>query len=416
MPEERAFSTWLCFGALTYWQTLVYYLNEVSHEPLQSMSKYVQSVLAIGVFQLYYADSVPAYAAVDTSVELASYFAGIKVRALTNALLRQLERKRPPLPKRTPGLAYGWSNELFGIVRRSYGEEVALAIAEHSVTSPQETTVRLNRTRVDAELPDDSLAPEIQVTKGRFMEPARDLFLHGRSPLKQRAYTEGLMSLQNESSQLAVHLALEHKPKRVLDLCSGHGGKTAAFREWLPPDASLTALEIDPEKVLRNKENLARLGLSGTRLLVGDATATIEELEQEAFDLVFCDVPCSGLGVLHKKPEIKLRQTYERIMELVALQKQILDRAASYVATGGYLFYVTCTHNKSENEEQVERFLDSHRDFCAASFSRLPEGIKAIEEKGHVNLFSYRDGIDGLFIQALKRESSAARSRQDGGT
>lgn len=401
--EHRAFATALVFGTITYWQTLTYYLEEVSHERLDTMSKYLQAVLALGVFQLFYADSVPAYAAVDTTVELAAYFEGKKVRPLANALLRQLTRQRPQLPKRAPGLAYGWSNELFGIVRASYGEAVAEKIAAFSTTFQKETSVRLNRKRVISELPERSLDPHIDVTAGRFVDTARRLLLKGRSPLEQAAFREGLMSLQNESSQLAVRLALQHKPESILDLCAGNGGKTAAFREGAASDVAITAVEIDPVKVERNRENLERLGLSDVRLLTGDATKTIPELAASSFDLVFCDVPCSGFGVLHKKPEIRLRMNYERIVELTLLQKAILQRAATYVRPGGHLFYVTCTHNRMENEEQIDAFLSANDSFAAEPFVSLPSELESGTDAGRLNLFAYEHGVDGLFIQSLRR-------------
>lgn len=402
LPEARAFATFLIFGTISYWLPLTYRLEAISREPLSTMSKYVQSVLVLGAFQLEHAGSVPAYAAVDSSVRLAAYFAGAKVKPLTNALLRRLSADPPAYPRRAPGLPFGWPNELFGVLRASYGENTALAIAEHSTLVQPWTTVRLNRRAAAGELPAGSLDPAIVVKPGRFAEGARRLLLKGRSPLMERAYAEGLMSLQNDASQLAVETALRTNPGSILDICAGHGGKTAALAEKAGPQA-VTAVEIDPGKREQSEANLKRLGLWPLRQIEADATDDLAGVLGQRYDLVLCDVPCSGLGVTAKKPEIRLRMTYDRIQELLPLQAAILDRAAHYVAPGGHLFYLTCTHNRQENEAQADLFLAQHPEYRPACLQQwLPDALKDEAGGGFLNLFGHRHDVDGFFMAAFE--------------
>lgn len=404
-PLDRRFATALAYGTLTYWLPLTYELGKMSRQPLVTMSPYVQSVLALGAFQLRHA-KVPPFAAINESVELAAYFAGAKVRGLVNAVLRRMTRENVHFSTKSPGLPYGWSNELFGVLRASYGAEQALAIVKHQVQFTRTTSIRLNRAKVPDELPAAALNDGVQIEPGKMVATARRLTLQGQSPVLQPGYREGLFSLQNESSQLAVQLVLQDEPQSILDLCAGNGGKTLAFAERMKAGSRIVSVELDGTKLARQADEQKRLGLNGIRRVEADATADLREQIGEAFDAVFCDVPCSGLGVVPAKPEIRLRMTYERIEALLPLQAAILTRASQYVRLGGTLFYATCTHNRQENESQVAAFLASHPDFSRSLFATaLPAAIHASEQNGILNLFGYEHDVDGFFLAKMIRKA-----------
>ena len=199
----------------------------------------------------------------------------------------------------------------------------------------------------------------------------------------------------------------------ILDTCSAPGGKTCHLAELMDGKGHIDALDASDVRLKMVDETAERLGLSSISTLHYDATFLKDEKEKllPSYDLVLCDVPCSGLGLLHRKPDIRLTMTYEKMQDLVEVQKEILENSCLRVRNGGYLVYSTCTVNPNENELQVESFLSRHPEFECVSFAELlPEELKKNSRlvnsagEGKMTILPDEDDMDGFFIAKMRRK------------
>ena len=213
------------------------------------------------------------------------------------------------------------------------------------------------------------------------------------------SFTEGKIYVQDVGSFLLV----KNVPygRKILDTCAAPGGKSI-FLAQRYNDSAITACDISEDKISRIEENIERCGLKNIDVRLADATVFDPDLK-EAFDVVVADVPCSGLGVIGKKQDIKYRLDSESLESLYDLQEKIISNVSKYVKKGGYLCYSTCTVNKKENEERVEKFLSSH-DFEYTELEFVPDAFKERAKKGYLSLMQGIDDSDGFFIAVLKRK------------
>ena len=210
---------------------------------------------------------------------------------------------------------------------------------------------------------------------------------------------------------LASLIAAPSKGDKILDTCAAPGGKSTHMAQLTSDSASILSLDINDSRLELIRQNLSRLGISCVEVSRGDSTDLGSSLPASSvFDVVLCDVPCSGLGLMSGKPDIRHTISYSRIQELLPKQQQILSGASSYVKEGGTLVYSTCTLNKDENEKQVEVFLETHPDFYADDLMQfLPAGIildqkrKEDASRGMITILPDEDGCEGFFVARLKR-------------
>ena len=210
--------------------------------------------------------------------------------------------------------------------------------------------------------------------------------------------------MQDESSQLAVRVLDPQRGEEILDLCAAPGGKSFTIAEQMENEGSLLSCDIYAHKIDLMEEGAERLGISIMQCRVKDAAA--EEESPKQFDRVLADVPCSGLGLMRKKPDIRLKKDGNEIDSLTKMQREILENAAGYVKKGGVLVYSTCTLCRKENEKNLEWFLAQHPDFTAEDISEfLPEGWDTeTAKKGYLTLLPHKTGTDGFFISKLRRK------------
>ncbi|MBO4635609.1 MAG: 16S rRNA (cytosine(967)-C(5))-methyltransferase RsmB [Clostridiales bacterium] len=398
------------YGTVTYTYTIDFLIKHIGGRDVSGLDIDTLTLLRFGIWQLLFSDKVPSYAATATTVDL-----GRKVcprsAGLINAILRKIsdspeDKKDPDSYK--PEVALSLKSEIYGVLKKSYGKDRAYDIGKALLHSSP-LTVRYNRLKTDKESLVSSLQYEgFQAEYGMFCDDALILRKTGDTPLdKTKAFINGEFFVQSESAMLASIVSAPQKGYKILDCCSAPGGKASHMAELTGDDADITASDINPARLDLICQNTRRLGITSVKTVEADATC---ELPDETYDIVTTDVPCSGLGLLGKKPDIRLNLDYQGILSLIGLQSKITDEASKRVSPGGVLIYSTCTLNRAENEDAVSRFLDSHDDFYAEDINGyLPEKIimdsKREEDarNGYITLFPDIDGSDGFFIARLRR-------------
>jgi tRNA and rRNA cytosine-C5-methylases len=208
--------------------------------------------------------------------------------------------------------------------------------------------------------------------------------------------------VQGEGAQLASLLAEPKPGQKILDCCSAPGGKSTHMAALSHNEAKITALDVNASRLELVEQNARRLGV--TSITTREADSTVYD-DGNDYDIVLVDAPCSGLGIMGGKPDIRLTITYERIGQIIQKQKEILDNMSSLVKSGGVLLYSTCTINTAENEQQVQDFLARHDDFELYDFDNmLPESLKSRGSSGMITLLPDVDGCEGFFISRMRRK------------
>lgn len=377
--RDRAFVSASVYGVLAYKTALDYELNKVLERPLERLPLRLQWILRYGLWQLRQAYAVPAYAALNSSVELAKANGYKAEAALVNAVLRRLEREPQSFPKKLRGVELGLGTELYGLLRKWFGDAAAEALATLFLTADARTDLRVNRRRLTAEALQAQLRSELgeaAVSEHPQWAEVTEVRLGGLSPVDLPAYRQGLCSVQDAAAQVLGALV---QPKSaaplVLDLCAAPGGKTLDLAERYP-QGQFYANDLYPDRLARIREGAERLGLPVPSLMAADArelaTAAQAAGWPTQYDVVLADVPCSGLGLLGRKVEIRHRSSYQALQSFPALQAEILEAAAGLTKAGGVLLYSTCTLNPAENEDVVRAFLASP---AGQRFSLCPEQL-----------------------------------------
>ena len=395
------------YGTLTYVYSEDYVIARVSGRDVTSLDPKVRTILRFGIWQIIYSDKVPDYAAVNTSVDLASKYAP-RAKGLVNAVLRRAAalttEERDLSSNKSVEAAFSLKPEIYGVIKKSYGADRAPAIAR-ALLSPSPLSIRVNTIKTSvSELEAELTTEGFEVSKASFMDDALILKPTSASPSieKSKAFIEGKFMVQGEAAQLASVVAQPKPGMKVLDCCAAPGGKSTHLAALAENKADILALDINSSRTELIKQNAARMGAT-LRTGVADSSSYDEE---DGFDLVLCDAPCSGLGIMGGKPDIRLTITYDRIVEITSKQKQILDNVSNLVKPGGVLVYSTCTINRGENEDQVMSFLETHSEFELDDFDNvLPDRLQSSGVKGMLTLLPDTDGCEGFFISRMRRKN-----------
>lgn len=414
--RDRAFVTRLVEGTLEHLLTIDYILNQVSKTPVKKMKPIIRTVLRMSVYQLLYMDSVPDSAVCNEAVKLVKGKGLQGLSGFANGVLRNVARSREQwtseafypdkqkLPAKYLSIRYSLPEWLCSYFVKEYGMERAEKIAEGSLRNPK-TTIRCNTSKISKEeLTKRLCAQGFVVESGAYAAAA--LYLSGYDTLEKiPEFTEGLFQVQDESSMLVAELAGLKKGELVLDVCSAPGGKALHAANLLEAlgDGTVISRDVSEKKTALIKENKERLQAKNIIIQVADATQLDESMIEKA-DVVIADLPCSGIGIMAKKPEIRYRMTAENQKELVKLQKDMLEVVHRYVKPGGILMYSTCTINKEENEEQAKEICKKYGFVPAMNEAPVPECLKKdIREGGWLQLLPGIHECDGFFIARLKK-------------
>lgn len=401
-PRDAALATRLCYGVLQNRNKLDFYLKQLLTGRLKDLHPVVRDILHLGLYQIYELDKVPESAAVNESVTLAKkYCKNPKAGALVNAVLRKAATKGTLQEPVSYADRYSHPDELISLLKANLpkGKLEPMLIADNA--APR-TVVQVNALRISAEELAERLNREhVSARPHEWMPDC--LVLSGTGSLEQLpAFREGLFYVQDPAAKLSVLCAgLPETGGNALDCCAAPGGKSFAAAIAMGGKGSIVSCDIYPHKTALIENGAARLGLTNITARQQDASQVVPEWVG-AMDTVIADVPCSGLGIIRKKPDIRYKNLKE-LEDLPALQLKILETQASYVKPGGTLLYSTCTVLKRENEDVVSAFLAAHGEFTTEPLP-LPD-VFPKNETGMLTLIPGEYDTDGFFICRLRRKA-----------
>lgn len=406
--RDAALATQLCFGVQQNRLLLDFYLSRFSNIPLKRMESRVVQALRIGLYQMLFLTRVPHSAAVNSAVELTrKHCKNPRASGMVNGILRALERsldRLPVIPRENEAdylsILYShpkWLVELW--LERLGGEETERLLSANNSAPPitaQINTCRISCVALLSRLSEAGVDAQVHpwLKDCIVIRDAGDLE-------RLDSFRDGLFYIQDPASRLAV-LAADAKPDmRVLDACAAPGGKSFALSIAMENRGEVISCDLHPHKKKLMEAGAQRLGLDCMHPQTADATVFHPEWEV-AFDLVVADVPCSGLGVIRKKPDIRDKEPGP-LVDLPRVQSRIADNVSRYVKPGGVLLYSTCTLLEQENRAVVEAFLRKHEEFSLESFT-LPEPFGTVES-GMITLWPHRNDTDGFFFAKLRRKA-----------
>lgn len=407
--RDAALATQLCFGVLQNQMLLDFYLSKFSNIPLKRMEGKVVQTLRLGAYQMLFLTRIPHSAAVNSAVTLVkTHCKNPRAAGMVNGILRSMERSLQNMPVIPQGDPVAYLSTLYShpewLVKEfilSLGEEETAQMLAADNSQPP-TAVMVNTTRTTAEELKAMLeADHVEAEPHPWLENC--LLLHRTGDLERlEAFQQGLFYVQDPASRLSV-LAAGAKPgMKVLDCCAAPGGKSFAAAIAMENQGEIVSCDLHPHKKKLIQAGADRLGLTIISPKTADGKVFRPEWES-AFDLVLVDAPCSGLGVIRKKPDIRYKDPAP-LADLPAVQLDILRNAARYVRPGGTLMYSTCTLLYRENGEVVETFLAENKAYKAETFT-LPGPVGPVQS-GSVTLWPHRHGTDGFFISKMRREEA----------
>ena len=401
-PRDAGLATRLCYGVLQNQAKLDFYLQQLLTGKLRDLHPVVRDILHLGLYQIYELDKIPDSAAVNEAVALTKkYCRNPKAASLVNGVLRNAVRSKGTLKEPVSyAEKYSHPDELITLLKANLpkGTLEPMLMANNAAV---DTVIQVNTLETTTEALEESLQEQgVTVCRHPWMPDC--LILSGTGNLEHLpAFKEGLFYVQDPASKLSVLCAkLPQAEIRVLDCCAAPGGKSFAAAIAMGGKGSITSCDIHTHKTALIRNGAARLGLAGIAAREQDASAPVAEWV-DAMDVVLCDVPCSGLGIIRKKPDIRYKNLKET-EDLPRLQLSILSNQANYVRPGGTLMYSTCTVLRRENEDVVNAFLESRPDFYTEPLE-LPE-VFPRNETGMLTLIPGQYDTDGFFICRLRRK------------
>jgi len=412
---DRSFITELVYGTLRTQNTLDWALSHYLRRPLPSLTAEVRNILRLGSYQVLFMDRVPDSAAVNESAKLARQHGHEGIVKFVNGVLRNLSRGKEQLSYPNPAddpvqyIALRHSHPVW-LVRRwlnDFGYQATEALCAAN-NQPAPNTVRVNTlktsaTELIARLADLGVAAQSSKYASNCLLLQGFVSLGGLPPFK-----EGLLQAQDESSILVGQAVCPGPGARVLDVASAPGGKTTHLAQLMQNQGEIVALDVHDHKIKLIEENCRRLGVQIVQPMLADARQIPEEYIGWA-DYVLVDAPCSGLGVLRRRPDARWRKQEGQIAALAELQAQILDSAATALKPGGVLVYSTCTLTREENLGQMEAFLKRHQEFQWASLTGLlPSELDqaATLDRGYLQILPHIHGLDGFFMARMVKSAN----------
>ena len=408
--RENAFVRTVCEGTIERMIEIDYIIDSFASIPTAQMKPIIQNILRSAVYQMKYMDSVPNSAACDEAVKLAQKMGFYNLKGFVNGVLRNIARNLDSIdyPDKSfvmehLSVKYSMPRWIVKMWADEYGTEVTERMLKYFLMQ-KKMTVRMPFDSEKRQKAIDSLLSQsVTLKRAAYLGYAYEIS-DFKSLNDLAAFRNGLIYPQDIGSMLAAHAADPQKGDTIFDLCAAPGGKSLQLADMMGGFGMVEARDLTVDKINLIKENLERTGQINVHAVQRDATVYDENSAGKA-DMVFCDVPCSGLGVIRRKPDIKYRRTLEDIEDLVILQRSILHNAAAYVKPGGILMYSTCTVGHLENKDNYEWFLENYPFKPDSLDPHIPRELCQLSTaEGYLQLIPGVHRSDGFFIARFKKE------------
>ncbi len=406
--RDTSFLSSIVYGVLEQKLLLEHILSQYSSRKTETLDDKTYLILLIGLYQLLFMDKIPDNAAVDESVKLSKKVGAFKSSGFINAILRNVVRndKKYSLPNKNDNfleylsVRYSCPKEIVSIWINDYGKDNTIEILKSLFGRPP-LTIRVNTLKTSKEkLINDLKSYEIKVTEIPFLDNALNIENTG-SIEKIPQYKHGDFYIQDCASQVCCEILNAQSEDCVCDVCAAPGGKSLYCAIKMNNIGEIYSYDIFDHKIKLINDMARRLGITCICAKIRDASDKLENLPE--CNKLLCDVPCSGLGIIRRKPEIRYKKD-TNIDILTKLQYSILCENAQKVSIGSVIVYSTCTLNKKENNNIVKRFLDEHKDFAPEPIV-LPKGMERFiyEEENVFTILPFRYNTDGFFVAKFKR-------------
>lgn len=399
---ERAFISRTVEGTVEYLLQIDYVIDSFSKTAVKKMKPVIRTILRMSVYQLLYMDRVPDSAVCNEAVKLAAKrkFAGLK--GFVNGVLRNISRNREGFDWPDDSVRYSMPSWIVSMWEETYGKETAGIVMESFLNSSK-TTVRCNFANASKEEIMKSLKDQgAEVSESGISEGI--LYLERFDHMEGLdAFHRGYIQVQDLSSSFVGDIADPQKGDYVIDVCGAPGGKSIHIADMLKGTGLVEVRDLTDQKISLIQENIERCGFKNIRTKIQDALAADPDSLEKA-DIVIADLPCSGLGIIGRKPDIKYRMKPEDLDALAELQRNILSVVQAYVKPGGKMIFSTCTIDRKENEENVRWFLDNFPFECVNFKGKLGEKMNSdTMEQGFLQLLPGIHPCDGFFIAAFRK-------------
>lgn len=406
--QERAFITRLFIGTVELYLRLDYIIDRFSSLPVRKMKPLIRCILRQAVYQIIYMEQVPVSAACNEAVKLAKKQGFSRLSGFVNGILRNIARSKDTIefPDRTKepvkylSVYYSYPEWLTKMLVEQYGFDTTQTMFSSTLRERQ-TSIRCNINRISPEELRVILAEEgIEAEQSKYLDYA--FIIRNYDYLeKHKSFNQGYYTVQDVSSMLVCEVAGISKDDLVLDVCAAPGGKTMHAAQTA---GRVIARDISDYKISLIEENIKRMGYDNIETSVWDASIPDDRLKGQA-DIVIADLPCSGLGVIGRKPDIKYKLTMEQLNQLAELQRRILEAVQSYVKAGGSLLFCTCTVNHMENIVNRDWFLDKFEFEADSIYEALPISLRTdTAREGYIQLLQGIHEADGFFISKFRKK------------
>ena len=414
-PLEKADTglvTEIVYGTIQHLNTIDYYLNRFVAKGVKNLEPWVRALLRLSLYQVVYLERIPAHAIVNEAVNLAKKKGHQGISGMVNGVMRNVIRQKEQLviPSDLPlveRIALQYSHPKWMVVRwiKQFGEQTTEMICKANNTSPK-TSARVNVIRhTQAEIL-SILQQEGLEAKPSELAPNGIIIEHGGNLAFTRWFVEGSISIQDESSMLVAEV-LDPKPgMRILDCCAAPGGKTAHLAELMQDKGNVIACDVHEHKISLIRDQADRLKLRSIETVLCDALDLAKQYPAESFDCILLDAPCSGLGVIRRKPDLKWTKQEAEIAAIALLQNQLLNAVHGLLKPGGVFVYSTCTMEYSENQGLIAEFLKLQPQFTLEAFPN--EHLRDIQTEastvGMLQILPQHYNSDGFFIARMRKK------------
>lgn len=407
---DRALVTQLVYGVIKNKSRIDWILSNFSKTPIRKMSPWVLNILRLGIYQIVYLDKIPQSASVNESVKLGKKYGHKKIGGFINAILRNIIRapEKDLQPDKKDGIdfmAIHYSHPKWLVEKwvKEFGVDFTINLLKKNNEAPcisiRTNTLKISREKLLQLLREDGILAE----EGKWC-PEAIIVKHISNIQQNQYFQKGFFQVQDQSSMLVGHVLDPQAGQSVLDACAAPGGKTTHIAQKMNNKGKIIARDIYDHKLSLMKDSMDRLGISNIKLENFNALDLDLNLIDQV-DKVLLDAPCSGLGIIRRKPDLKWNKNLEDISAITSLQFKILENVAHYVKKDGTIVYSTCTINPEENLDLIKSFLDQNPSFQLVPITPISKKMEKHQEiqKGYLQVFPNIDEIDGFFISKMQR-------------